>query len=79
MPCLPPGDLSDSGIEPESLMSPALTGKFFTTSATWEAPTASGPRSKNDHQNLSLQEFKEIMRTIQTSYRTWVIGQGHHR
>ena len=24
-------------IEPTSLMSPALTGRFFTTSATWEA------------------------------------------
>ena len=26
------------GIEPASLASPALTGGFFTTSATWEAP-----------------------------------------
>ena len=25
------------GIEPMSLMSPALAGRFFTTSATWEA------------------------------------------
>ena len=25
-PCLPPGDLPDLGMEPESLMSPALTG-----------------------------------------------------
>ena len=32
-----PGDLHDPGIEPASLMSPALTGGFFTTSATWEA------------------------------------------
>ena len=32
-----PGDLPDSGIEPVSLMSPALVGRFFTTSATWEA------------------------------------------
>ena len=30
---------SQSGIESVSLMSPALTGRFFTTSATWEAPT----------------------------------------
>ena len=28
---------SKQGIEPESLMSPAMAGKFFTTSATWEA------------------------------------------
>ena len=33
----PSGDLPESGIEPESLTSPALTGRFFTTSATWKA------------------------------------------
>ena len=31
-----PGNLPDSGIEPESLMSPALAVRLFTTSATWE-------------------------------------------
>ena len=36
-PCSPPGDLPDPGIEPPSLMSPALVGGFFATSATWEA------------------------------------------
>ena len=30
-------DLSDPGIELASFASPALTGIFFTTSATWEA------------------------------------------
>ena len=38
LPCLPPGDLPDTGIEPMSLMSPALAGGFFTTGTTWEAP-----------------------------------------
>ena len=33
----PPGDLPDPGIEPASLTSPALAGRFFTTSTTWEA------------------------------------------
>ena len=33
----PPGDLPNPGIEPRSLMSPALARRFFTTSATWEA------------------------------------------
>ena len=33
----PSGDLPESGIQPESLTSPALTGRFFTTSATWKA------------------------------------------
>ena len=36
--CPPPGNLPDPGIKPMSLMSPALTGGFFTTSATWEDP-----------------------------------------
>ena len=31
LPFLPPGDLSDPGIAPESLASPALVGGFFTT------------------------------------------------
>ena len=37
LPCSPLGDLLDPGIEPVSLMSPALTGGFVTTSNTWEA------------------------------------------
>ena len=32
-----PGDIPNPGIEPTSLMSPALAGGFFTTSAAWEA------------------------------------------
>ena len=38
LPCPPPGDLPDPGIE-TSLMSLALAGRSFTTSATWEAFT----------------------------------------
>ena len=38
LPCPPPGDLPNPGTEPESLMSPALAGGFFTTNAAWEAP-----------------------------------------
>ncbi|CAI9170252.1 unnamed protein product [Rangifer tarandus platyrhynchus] len=34
LPCLPPGTLPNSGIKSVSLMSPALLGGFFTTSAT---------------------------------------------
>ena len=37
LPCPPPGDLPDPGIEPRSLTSPPLAGGFFTTAATWEA------------------------------------------
>ena len=35
LPCSP-GDLPDTGIKPESHKSPALPGRLFTTSATWE-------------------------------------------
>ena len=37
LPRPPPGDLPDLGIELMSLVSPAFTGGFFTTSTTWEA------------------------------------------
>ena len=37
LPCPPPGHFPNPGIEPGSLMSPALAGGFFTTSATWKA------------------------------------------
>ena len=37
LPFPPPEDLSNPGIEPVSLMSPALASGFFTTSAIWEA------------------------------------------
>ena len=41
LPCPPPGVLPDPGFKPPSLMSPALAGRFFPTSATWEAPKCS--------------------------------------
>ena len=37
LPCPPPGNLPKPGIKPASLKSLALAGRFFTTSATWEA------------------------------------------
>ena len=36
LPC-PPPDLPNSGVKPAFLTSPALAGRFFTTSTTWEA------------------------------------------
>ena len=37
LPCPPPGDLPNPGIEPSSFTFPALGGRFFTTSTTREA------------------------------------------
>ena len=40
-----PGDLPNPGMEPESLMSPALASGFFTISATWQAQLNISPAS----------------------------------
>ena len=37
LPCPPPRDLPDPGTKPSSPTTPALSGRFFTASATWEA------------------------------------------
>ena len=37
LPCPPPRDLPNPGIEPVFLISPASAGGFFTTSTTWKA------------------------------------------
>ena len=37
LPCPPPGDVPDPGIEPASITSLVLAGRFITTSDTWEA------------------------------------------
>ena len=39
----PPGNFPDPGIKPSSLTSPALSGRFFTTNATWEGRVFSLP------------------------------------
>ena len=36
LPCPSPRDLPNPGIEPTSIMSPAVAGGFFTISITWE-------------------------------------------
>ena len=51
-----PVDLPNPGIKPVSLESPALAGRFFTTSATWEAPIE--PPGKPIY--LSILLLKEI-------------------
>ena len=43
VPHPPPGHFPNPEIEPVSLASPALAGRFFTTSATWGAQTPNEP------------------------------------
>ena len=39
LPCPPAGDLPHPGIKPEFLTTSAWAGGFFSTKATWEAPS----------------------------------------
>ena len=50
LPCPPPGNLPDPGIEPLSLTSPALGGGFFSPSATGEVKKAGQKAQKSTTQ-----------------------------
>ena len=69
-PCLPPGDLPDPGIEPRSLMSPALAG---SKGAVF--------RRKYTHKNMQFQGFLNT-RFLGTPSPSWDRGrakvQGWH-
>ena len=67
LPCLPPGDLPNPGIEPTSFTSLALTGGFFTTSATCEAH--SGQHLSLIHLLFSLQGVAHICRLLNFSWK----------
>ena len=43
LPCPPPGNCPDPGVEPVSLTSPGLAGRLFATSTTREAPSGLYP------------------------------------
>ena len=58
LPCPPPGDLPDPGIELVSLMSPALAHGFFITSATWEAPPVANKHRKNYPTSFATREIQ---------------------
>ena len=61
------GDLPDPEIEPTSLASPALASEFFTTSATWEAPSFTGTFTNilNPAQSFADFEGKQEVRKIE--------------
>ena len=52
--CPPLGNLPNPGVEPTSLMSPALADGLFTTSTTWEAHTEGQTTKMKFSQNLYL-------------------------
>ena len=55
MPCPPPGYLPNPGTEPASTASPALAGRLFTTSATWEALSTNQRLVKHPHAFSAVQ------------------------
>ena len=56
LPFPSPGDLPNLGIKTMSLLFPALAGGFFTTSATWEAPS-----TKRRHSDTLLRKLNKIL------------------
>ena len=80
LPCHPPRDLPDpekvTGIEPVSLMSPALAGKFSMTTATWERselPSPSPVDPLNQGSSLGLWHCRWILYHL-SLHRSPVIG-----
>ena len=53
LPSPSPGTLPDPGIEPRSLVAPALASRFFTTSVTWN--TVASPKMCF----LNFQKYKQ--------------------
>ena len=77
LPCPPPEDLSNPGIKHASLTSPALGGRFFTTSATWEAPTRkSAPNAKAGWAALEVLAQREVDLHL-SSVNTWTMSGPH--
>ena len=76
LPCPSPGDLSDPGMEPMSLMSPALAGRFFTTSATWEAHKFDYSLSifLNLFQQLELIQWLLMLKLYWITFIPWLDG-----
>ena len=66
LPFPSPGDLSDPGIKSMSLTSPALAGRFFTTSTTWEAHRLSEALLKKKKKKQSYSTFQKHVPSMGT-------------
>ena len=67
MPYPPPGDLPDPGMDPESLMPPALAGGFFTTSAIWLQFTSSGSTLNSSYLAISTTSVPSSTKGLNSS------------
>ena len=68
------GGLPDPGIEPVSLMSPALAGGFLTTSTTWEVLTL-WAGLKHEFERESYEEYEKPFESMVTkpAYQSWPV------
>ena len=78
VPCPPPGDLPDPGIEPSALKSRVMAGRFFTTSTTWEAHMVDSSITKQLNPYPYLSSWRDIISSIHplTSTPTPISGSG---
>ena len=74
LPCPPPGDLPNPEIKPPSLKSPALAGRVFTTSTTWEARFTVSKTRKPDHEDILWKKKSKAQRGRQEVGQTMEAG-----
>ena len=69
-----PGDLPNPGIEPISLESLALAGRFFTTRATWEGPFDSRASQETElHELFGFPVHIRVMFPFYFSFKSYPI------
>ena len=73
LPCPPPRDLPNPGIEPESLASPALAGGFFTTMPSRNK----GEKHIQEHTHTRTYIYKNIHIQKHTHTRTYTYKNMH--
>ena len=89
LPCPPPEDLPDPGIELVSLRSPALAGRLFTTSTTWEtlheyntphsstSPTVTGTAGKDSITTCPSTRAQGLGLWLQQTWEAGLVSRPH--
>ena len=81
LPCPPPGDLHDPGIQPVSLASPALAGRFFTPEPAdmYNMFIALTKHMFNKyHLILSFANVQTMISFLEFSWHLYIIGTQPH-